>query len=100
MLTAIQLENKNQIIILSQSKASHQIQYFTSKCNFYRLIERVTEVLKHKNTASKGWYSIMTTATTFKHNTKLLKSNLVTWVSDIIDKQGIHAPQFQPHAVL
>ena len=36
----------------------------------------------------------MTTATTFKQNTKLLKGHLVTWVTEIINTQGIHAPQF------
>ena len=36
----------------------------------------------------------MTTATTFKQNTKQLKRHLVTWVTEIIDTQGIHAPHF------
>ena len=33
----------------------------------------------------------MTTATTFKQNTELLKDHLVTWVTEIIDTQTIHA---------
>ena len=57
-------------------------------------IDGIIEVLEHKPTLSKGWYSIMTTTTTFKQNTELIKSHLVTWVTEIVNIQGIHAPQF------
>ena len=36
----------------------------------------------------------MTTATTFKQNTELLKGHLVAWVTETVDTQGIHAPLF------
>ena len=57
-------------------------------------IDGVFEIQQHKQTLSKGWYSIMTTATTFKQTTKLHKSHPVTCVTEIINTQGIHVPQF------
>ena len=36
----------------------------------------------------------MATTTTFKQDTELIEDRLVTWVTDIIDTQGNHAPQF------
>ena len=57
-------------------------------------IHGITEVLELKQNLSEGWYSIMTPTTTLKQNIKLLKGHLVTWVTEIIDTQGIHLPQF------
>ena len=51
-------------------------------------LDGIFDILKHKNTASEGRYSVLTTSKTFSSNASAIKEHLETWVTDITNKQG------------
>ena len=51
----------------------------------------LSNVLKHKNTATEGRYSVFTTAKTCSSNASIIKENLEQWVLDITNEQGLHS---------
>ena len=64
--------------------------------NYLLQLDGITAVLEHKATRTKGQYSVMTTANTFKLNRTIIKDNLATWANEILDNNGQPPPPPPP----